>query len=112
MTSRRKFFKAIGAGAAGIGLASVFPISACTAKNQTDQSADDEQKLFVGDEIAIANTQYGKVQGFILNDIFNSGASHMVLIHRVKTVSCQRNHPKHGMVSDPPSGGEILPHRI
>ncbi len=31
----------------------------------------DEQQLFIGDDIAIANTKYGKVQGFMLRGIFN-----------------------------------------
>lgn len=31
----------------------------------------DEQQLFIGDDIAIANTKYGKVQGFILRNIYN-----------------------------------------
>ncbi|MBN2805586.1 MAG: carboxylesterase/lipase family protein [Prolixibacteraceae bacterium] len=35
----------------------------------TDQSAD-EQQLFIGDDIALAQTEYGKVKGFILRDIY------------------------------------------
>ncbi|MBN1952992.1 MAG: carboxylesterase/lipase family protein [Bacteroidales bacterium] len=31
----------------------------------------DNQQLFIGDTIAIAQTKYGKVQGFILRDIYN-----------------------------------------
>jgi para-nitrobenzyl esterase len=31
----------------------------------------DEQQLQVGDSIAIAQTQYGRVQGFILRNIYN-----------------------------------------
>ncbi len=37
---------------------------------QSKSSKTDEQQLFVGDDIAIAQTQYGKVQGFILRDIY------------------------------------------
>lgn len=33
------------------------------------QSAD-EQQLFIGDDIALAQTEYGKVKGFILRDIY------------------------------------------
>ena len=33
-------------------------------------SSLDEQQLLIGDDIAIADTRYGKVQGFILRDIF------------------------------------------
>jgi len=53
---------------AGSALALALIFSAC---NQTPKSsAGDEQVLKVGDDIAIAPTEYGKVQGFILNDIF------------------------------------------
>jgi para-nitrobenzyl esterase len=69
MTTRRDFFKTMGTGAAGIGLASVLPITSCITVSQGKQSGDDDQQLFVGDDIAIANTQYGKVQGFILHGI-------------------------------------------
>jgi para-nitrobenzyl esterase len=31
----------------------------------------DEQQLFIGDDIALASTKYGKVRGFILRDIYN-----------------------------------------
>jgi para-nitrobenzyl esterase len=38
---------------------------------QTEKDAgEDGQVLFIGDDIAIAETQYGKVQGFILRGIF------------------------------------------
>ncbi|MCQ2147263.1 MAG: carboxylesterase family protein [Bacteroidales bacterium] len=35
-----------------------------------DPSKPDEQQLFVGDDIAIAQTQYGKVQGYILHGVY------------------------------------------
>ena len=44
----------------------LFLMAAC----QPQSSKTDEQQLFVGDDIAIAQTQYGKVQGFILRDIY------------------------------------------
>ena len=34
-------------------------------------SSDGGQALLIGDDIAIAQTQYGKVQGFIYNDVYN-----------------------------------------
>ena len=40
----------------------------CSNENKT---AKDEQQLFIGDSIAIAQTKYGKVQGFILQGIYN-----------------------------------------
>jgi para-nitrobenzyl esterase len=36
---------------------------------KTAKSAGDGQVLFVGDNIAVAKTEYGKVRGFILRDI-------------------------------------------
>ena len=42
-------------------------LAAC-AGNQNNNAANseaDEQQVFIGDDIAIAQTQYGKVQGFM-----------------------------------------------
>ncbi len=65
-TNRRNFFQTLGAGAAGISLASI-PLAGCTAANASE--SDDDQILLIGDDIAIAQTQYGKVKGFILRGI-------------------------------------------
>lgn len=45
-------------------------ILACSnqAKQSTEEN-NDEQQLFIGDNIAVAQTQYGKVKGFILPQI-------------------------------------------
>ncbi|MGF1587396.1 MAG: carboxylesterase/lipase family protein [Bacteroidales bacterium] len=68
-TNRRTFFKTMGAGAAGFGLAST-PLAGCTTLSSKENSNDnDEQILFIGDDIAIANTVYGRVKGFILRGI-------------------------------------------
>ena len=37
--------------------------------NQGQQAQNDGQRLFVGDDIAVTQTQYGKVQGYILDDV-------------------------------------------
>ena len=68
-THRRNFLLALGAGTAGLGLAPV-----ALARNGRSQSASmdpDEQQLFIGDDVAVAETQYGRVQGFILRGIYN-----------------------------------------
>jgi len=44
--------------------------SAC-GSGPENVSKNDEQQLFIGDDIAIAQTEYGKVQGFILSGIYN-----------------------------------------
>jgi para-nitrobenzyl esterase len=69
-TNRRNFFQTMGAGAAGLGLASAFPLASQAANSQKSAAKYNDQVLFVGDDIAIAETKYGKVQGFILRDIF------------------------------------------
>ena len=48
--------------------------SVLACSNGAKQSAEvngDEQQLFIGDDIAVAQTQYGKVKGFILRGIYN-----------------------------------------
>lgn len=59
----------MGAGAAGFGLASALPLSGCAPQSETSAESDG-QILFIGDDIAIAETVYGKVKGFILRDIY------------------------------------------
>jgi para-nitrobenzyl esterase len=67
-TNRRNFFQTLGVGAAGLGLSSVPFISGAVTASKND---NDDQQLFIGDNIAIAETRYGKVKGFILRGIFN-----------------------------------------
>jgi len=50
---------------AGLFILAVLSIESCKPKHSTDG-----QQLFVGDDIAIVQTQYGKVQGFILRGIY------------------------------------------
>lgn len=69
-TTRRNFFQTAGLGAAGLGIASALPLTSCAVTAKAE-SENDEQVLLVGDDIAIAQTVYGKVQGFILRGIFN-----------------------------------------
>ena len=47
-------------------------MSACSGKVQQSSasSGSDEQQLFIGDSIAVAQTQYGKVRGYILRGIY------------------------------------------
>jgi len=55
--------------AAGSLLAVVLLFTSCSQPG-TKPAVVDDQVLKVGDDIAIAKTEYGKVQGFILNNIF------------------------------------------
>jgi para-nitrobenzyl esterase len=63
-TNRRKFIQNAGLSAAALGMAT--PTIASVSRGNTDT---DGQILFVGDNIAVVNTQYGKVRGFILRGI-------------------------------------------
>ncbi|MFN8356893.1 MAG: carboxylesterase family protein [Spirosomataceae bacterium] len=63
-SNRRNFIQSIGLGAAGVGLTNALPTAA-----EAKPAKDDEQILFVGDNIAVANTSYGKVRGYILRGI-------------------------------------------
>ena len=67
-TNRRNFFQTLGVGAAGLGLSSVPFISNAAPSEKGDK---DDQQLLIGDNIAIAETKYGKVKGFILRGIYN-----------------------------------------
>jgi len=66
-TNRRNFFQTLGTGAAGLGLTSIPFIS--NSSNSPKQDNDD-QLLQIGDSIAIAETKYGRVKGFILRGIY------------------------------------------
>ena len=62
--SRRNFIQSLGLGSASLSLGHYNGYS----KDLKSNSLDDQQ-LFVGDNIAVANTQYGKVRGYILRGI-------------------------------------------
>jgi para-nitrobenzyl esterase len=64
-SSRRKFIQALGTSSAGmaIGAAAVATPEDAMAKGQ------EGQLLYVGDNIAVTNTQYGKVRGYVLRGI-------------------------------------------
>lgn len=62
-SSRRNFIQSLGLGAATLSVGAS-PLSASAALASTD-----DQILFVGDNIAVANTEYGKVRGFVLRGI-------------------------------------------
>lgn len=62
-SNRRNFIQSLGLGAATLSVGSS-PLNSPTAA----ASADD-QLLFVGDNIAVADTEYGKIRGFVLRGI-------------------------------------------
>ncbi len=73
MINRRQFVKKIGMGTAAVGIGGITAITSCNGTGKTAVTSpdlDDEQALFIGDGIAIAETAYGKVQGYILNKVY------------------------------------------
>jgi para-nitrobenzyl esterase len=72
-TKRRDFIQKMGLGTASLGLAAAMPLTSCDAnanKATAEEPKDDEQFLFIGDDIAVANTTSGKVRGYILNGVY------------------------------------------
>lgn len=63
-SNRRNFIQSLGLGAATLSVGSN-PLN----PGQPISVDSDNQLLFVGDNIAVANTQYGKVRGFVLRGI-------------------------------------------
>ncbi|WP_394991909.1 carboxylesterase/lipase family protein [Emticicia sp.] len=63
-SNRRSFIQKLGLSTAGLGLGATLSTEAKTLKPK-----EDEQVLFVGDNIAVANTAHGKVRGYILRGI-------------------------------------------
>lgn len=62
-SNRRNFIQSLGLGAATLSVGSS-PLNSPTAAAPAD-----DQLLFVGDNIAVANTEYGKIRGFVLRGI-------------------------------------------
>jgi para-nitrobenzyl esterase len=70
-SNRRKFIQKIGIGAAGLSLGSTGMSFASNASQTSKKEDADGQILFIGDNIALADTSNGKVRGFIHKDIYN-----------------------------------------
>ena len=67
--TRRNFLQSLGVGVAGLTLPNTATANTVTANNPSKKPTGDVQLLYVGDDIAVANTEYGKVKGFILRGI-------------------------------------------
>ncbi|MFA6875130.1 MAG: carboxylesterase family protein [Parabacteroides sp.] len=71
--NRRQFVKSLGIGTASVSIGGLTTATSCTSPDENAHKASikgEKQFLFIGDDIAIAQTTYGKVQGYILNDVF------------------------------------------
>ena len=51
-------------------IATAFAAFSCMNYNDANFVSRTDQQLFIGDDIAIANTQYGKVRGYIMRDTY------------------------------------------
>lgn len=67
-TKRRDFIQKLGVGVTALGLA---PVGTAAANSSVlkEKPGDEKPVLFIGDNIAVANTTYGKVRGFIMRDV-------------------------------------------
>ena len=68
-SNRRNFIKTMGAGASGLALGTTAITAASCTSAGTGKEESDGQILFIGDNIAVADTQYGKVKGYLLRGI-------------------------------------------
>jgi para-nitrobenzyl esterase len=66
--TRRNFIQSLGIGVAGMGV-SQQAVANSSNLPKSSKPTEDDQILFVGDNIAITNTEHGKVRGFILRGI-------------------------------------------
>ena len=69
-STRRDFFQKLSMGAAGAGLSAATPLTSLAGNTHGKKEPNDGQVLFIGDNIAVVETAYGPVRGFILRDIY------------------------------------------
>jgi para-nitrobenzyl esterase len=65
--NRREFLQKIGIGTAGI---AAVPFVANATSSHAENMADGEQFLQIGDDIAVAETSFGKIRGYRLNGVY------------------------------------------
>jgi len=69
-TNRRNFVKKIGIGASGIVFGHSINSNASPLNLRKNKKETEGQILYIGDDIAVVETIYGKVQGYILRGIY------------------------------------------
>ncbi len=69
MINRRQFVKKIGLGSASLSIGGLTFATSCSSSGSKSSNEEDGQVLFIGDDVAIAQTAYGRVQGYILNGV-------------------------------------------
>lgn len=72
--NRRQFVRNLGMGTATLSIGSLMTSASCVSSgsshNENGKVNSDDQILFIGDDIAIAQTEYGKIQGYLLNNVY------------------------------------------
>ena len=68
-SNRRRFFKAVGTGAAGLTIGARGLSNASAAPRAGAPESDDGPILQIGDDVALATTRHGKVRGYVLRGI-------------------------------------------
>ncbi|WP_207435929.1 carboxylesterase/lipase family protein [Sabulibacter ruber] len=69
--NRRNFVAKAGLGAATLGITPALSLSSCTVPEKSRDPENDGQVLFIGDDIALAQTNYGKVKGYMMNSVYS-----------------------------------------
>lgn len=67
--NRRNFLQKLGIGTTALGLTATLPLPTSAARTENKKVNEDGQILFIGEDIAVTNTKYGKVRGYILRGI-------------------------------------------
>jgi para-nitrobenzyl esterase len=68
--NRRTFIKNLGITSAAIGTGSLTSCRLPEEKNTEEKTSADQPVLQIGEDIAVANTEYGKVKGFIMRGVY------------------------------------------
>lgn len=69
--SRRNFIKSLSAGSAAVGAGSLLPLTACRIPGGSPSGFKDEGPVLqIGENIAVADTDCGKVKGFISRGVY------------------------------------------
>ncbi len=70
-SNRRTFIQNLGIGASGLTMASPLLASSCSSPQAQNKEEKDDQVLFIGNDIAVTDTESGKVRGYLLRDIYH-----------------------------------------
>ena len=111
-SDRRNFLKTMGTGATGLAFGTAAITAAGCTSSVTKKEEDDSPVLFIGENIALADTQYGKVRGYhVERYLLFPWYTIRGRYFRLPTGSCHHRSQNPGQISFPPYGGAIRRHR-